>query len=137
MSDNSELKNAAAAVPEWCTPPEAWDEDRNYSDGELAHIAFLSKATPAKVLSMLAEIEHLRAKVEESEQGKIMLSGCEFQQRELIERVVRNVKGPSKYRSKYGTARWVLVKGAFGVGSGVAIALCREFGFDPDEYLRS
>ena len=65
------------------------------------------------------------------------LSGVEITERELIERVVRNVKGPSKYRSKYGTARWVLVRDAFGVGSGVANALCREFGFDPDENLRS
>ena len=67
----------------------------------------------------------------------MMLSGVEIAERELIERVVRNVKGPSKYRSKYGTARWVLVRDAFGVGSGVANALCREFGFDPDENLRS
>lgn len=67
----------------------------------------------------------------------MMFSGVEIAERELIERVVRNVKGPSKYRSKYGTARWVLVRDAFGVGSGVANALCREFGFDPDENLRS
>jgi hypothetical protein len=67
----------------------------------------------------------------------MMLSGVEIAERELVERVVRNVKGPSKYRSKYGTARWVLVRDAFGVGSGVANALCREFGFDPDENLRS
>lgn len=67
----------------------------------------------------------------------MMLSGVEIKERELIERVVRNVKGPSKYRSKYGTARWVLVRDAFGSGSGVANALCREFGFDPDENLRS
>jgi hypothetical protein len=66
----------------------------------------------------------------------MMLSGVEIKERELIERVVRNVKGPSKYRSKYGTARWVLVRDAFGCGSGVANALCREFGFDPDENLR-
>lgn len=65
------------------------------------------------------------------------LSGVEIDERELIERVVRNVKGPSKHHSKYGTARWVLVRDAFGVGSGVATALCREFGFDPDENLRS
>lgn len=67
----------------------------------------------------------------------MMLSGVEITERELIERVVRNVKGPSKYRSKYGTARWVLVRDAFGVGSGVANALCLEFGFDPDENLKS
>lgn len=65
------------------------------------------------------------------------LSGVEISERELIKRAIRNLKGPSKYRSKYGTARWVLVRDAFGTGSGVACALCREFGFDPDENLRS
>lgn len=65
------------------------------------------------------------------------LSGVEIEEEDLIERVVRNVKGPSKYRSKYGTARWVLVRDAFGVGSGVANALCRKYGFDPDENLKS
>ena len=67
----------------------------------------------------------------------ILLSGVDMEEEDLIGRVVRNVKGPSKYRSKYGTARWVLVKEAFGVGSGVATALCRRYGFDPDENLRS
>lgn len=67
----------------------------------------------------------------------IKLSGVEFEERELLARAVRNVKGPSKYRTKYGTPRWALVRDAFGVGSGVATALCREFGFDPDESLRS
>ena len=67
----------------------------------------------------------------------MILSGVEIEEEDLIERVVRNVKGPSRYRSKYGTARWVLVRDAFGVGSGVACALCRKYGFDPDENLRS
>lgn len=65
------------------------------------------------------------------------LSGVDMHERDLIGRVVRNVKGPSKYRSKYGTPRWALVRDAFGCGSGVATALCREFGFDPDENIRS
>ena len=67
----------------------------------------------------------------------MLLSGCEIEERDLIRRVIRNLKGPSKYRNKYGTARWILVRDAFAVGSGVANALCREFGFDPDENLRS
>lgn len=65
------------------------------------------------------------------------LSGCEIEERDLIRGVIRNLKGPSKYRSKYGVPRWVLVRDAFAVGSGVATALCREFGFDPEEVLRS
>lgn len=67
----------------------------------------------------------------------LTLSGVDIEEEDLIERVVRNVKGPSKYRSKYGVARWVLVRDAFGVGSGVANALCRRYGFDPDEALKS
>lgn len=67
----------------------------------------------------------------------ITLSGVEMEEEDLIGRVVRNVQGPSKYRCKHGTPRWVLVRDAFGVGSGVANALCRRYGFDPDEYLRS
>lgn len=67
----------------------------------------------------------------------MLLSGCEIEERDLIRRVIRNLKGPSKYRSKHGAARWVLVRDAFAVGSGVANALCREFGFDPDENIRS
>lgn len=61
------------------------------------------------------------------------LSGCDIEERDLIRQVIRNLKGPSKY----GTPRWALVRDTFGVGSGVATALCREFGFDPDEQLRS
>ena len=67
----------------------------------------------------------------------MLLSGVDMEEEDLIGRVVRNVKGPSKYRNKYGTARWVLVQEAFGVGSGVANALCLRYGFDPDEQLRS
>lgn len=67
----------------------------------------------------------------------LKLSGVDIEEEDLIERVVRNVKGPSKYRSKYGVARWVMVRDAFGVGSGVANALCRRYGFDPDEALKS
>lgn len=65
------------------------------------------------------------------------LSGCDIEERDLIRQVIRNLEGPSKYRSKYGAPRWALVRDAFAVGSGVANALCREFGFDPDENLRS
>jgi len=65
------------------------------------------------------------------------LSGCDIEERDLIRSAIRNLQGPSKYRTKYGTPTWALVRDAFGIGSGVANALCREFGFDPDEELRS
>lgn len=138
MNHLEALKAAAAAVPEDFSPPQAWDQDRNYHDDELAYIAFCEKATPAQLLSLLAEREHLLTENEVlKDAGRITLSGVSFSKLELIERAVSSVKGPSKYRSKHGIARWVLVKGAFGVGSGVANAMCRLFGFDPDENLRS
>lgn len=65
------------------------------------------------------------------------LSGCDIDERDLIRSAIRNLQGPSKYRSKHGQFRWALVRDAFGVGSGVASALCREFGFDPEEMIRS
>lgn len=65
------------------------------------------------------------------------LCGCEIDERDLIASAIRSLKGPSKYRSKYGAPRWALVRDTFGVGSGVASALCREFGFDPEEMIRS
>lgn len=67
----------------------------------------------------------------------LKLSGCEIEEEDLIRQAVRNVRGPSKYRNKYGVPRWALVRDAFGVGSGVATALCRRYGFDPDEHLKS
>lgn len=64
---------------------------------------------------------------------KIMLSGCEFTEGELVFRAVRNVHGSKRNLLQ----RWSLVKNVFGTGSGVAIALCRRFNFDPDEILKS
>lgn len=61
------------------------------------------------------------------------LAGCEFTERELLGRAVRNAK--PKNRNSY-KARWIVIKSTFGVGSGVANALCREFDLDPDEELK-
>jgi hypothetical protein len=69
--------------------------------------------------------------------NKIVIDGNEFECRELVGRAIASLEGPSKYRYKYGTERWVLVMKLFGVGSTVAHGLCREFGFDPCEALRS
>ncbi|KAB0489797.1 hypothetical protein EIY72_03715 [Pseudomonas vancouverensis] len=60
------------------------------------------------------------------------LSGCEFSEHELIRTAVRMVTGTSRR----GTQRWVVMKDAFCCGSGVAHALCRRFGFDPDEMVK-
>lgn len=61
------------------------------------------------------------------------LSGVEITERDLLERVMRNIRG--KGRHGYN-ARWIRVKDVFGVGSGVANALCHEFDLDPDEELK-
>jgi hypothetical protein len=66
------------------------------------------------------------------ESRKITLSGCEFSEHELIGRAVRAASGTHRR----GTQRWVAMKHAFGCGSGVANAICRRFGFDPDEMVK-
>ena len=60
-------------------------------------------------------------------------SGVEFTERELLDRVMRNIRGRGRYQPN---TRWIRVKDTFGVGSGVATALCYEFGLDPDEELK-
>jgi DNA gyrase/topoisomerase IV subunit B len=62
----------------------------------------------------------------------VRLERHEFDERDLIERVMRNMQGTSRY----GTPRWVLVRDAFGVGSTVANALCHEFDLNPDDELK-
>ncbi|MNQ51418.1 hypothetical protein D3C85_653970 [compost metagenome] len=75
-------------------------------------------------------IDELESQLIESR--KITLSGCEFSEHELIGRAVRAASGTHRR----GTQRWVAMKDAFGCGSGVANALCRRFGFDPDEMVK-
>lgn len=61
----------------------------------------------------------------------MVLSGVSLTQRDLLAGVMRNI-APKK---RQGSPRWALVRDTFGNGSGVSCALCREFGYDPDEYL--
>lgn len=61
------------------------------------------------------------------------LAGHTFDDRDLIRRVMRNLR---PRRGERNVMRWVLVKGAFGVGSTVACALCVEFDMDPDEVIK-
>ncbi|MBI6940024.1 hypothetical protein JET76_01575 [Pseudomonas putida] len=60
------------------------------------------------------------------------LSGCEFTEDDLLRTAVRMVRGTTRMKRP----RWALMMDAFCCGSGVAQALCRRFGFDPDEGLR-
>lgn len=62
------------------------------------------------------------------------LADNEFAERDLIERVMRNLQGPAG--NTYGRQRWAIVTGVFAIGSTCARALCREFGLDPDEHLK-
>ena len=97
------------------------------------------RATNAQLTAALlaAEAERDALKVElrdiNARGRKIMLSGCEFTEGELVWRAVRNVHGSKRNLLQ----RWSLVRNVFGTGSGVAIALCRRFNLDPDEILKS
>lgn len=62
----------------------------------------------------------------------IKLERHEFDERELLGRVMRCMRGPTRY----GTPRWVVVMNTFGFGSTVANAMCHEFGLDPDDMLK-
>jgi len=62
----------------------------------------------------------------------IILAGHSFEERELIGRVMRNMR---TVKRSYGTQRWVRVMHTFCVGSTVAYALCEEFGYDPEEQV--
>ena len=69
---------------------------------------------------------------QQTESRVITLSGCEFSEHELLRTAVRMVTGTNRR----GTQRWVAMKDAFCCGSGVAHALCRRFGYDPDEIVK-
>ena len=62
----------------------------------------------------------------------MILAGHQFNERDLLERVMRNITGPNRT----GEYRWILVRNTFAVGSTVAHALCQEFNLDPDEVLK-
>lgn len=96
--------------------------------------AFYRAARPGVVLAMIEEIHSLRQQVEQQKEVSrtITLSGCEFTEHDLLRTAMRMVSGTSRRKPP----RWVLMKDAFCCGSGVAHALCRRYGFDPDEDLR-
>lgn len=63
--DYEKIKKAAQlSVDREFTPPEAGDEDRRYTGPEIAWLDFVSLATPAAVLAVLAEIDQLKAELE-------------------------------------------------------------------------
>lgn len=72
-------------------------------------------------------LEHLNGR-----SRTITLAGCEYTEDALVGTAVRSVSGTGRQK----TPRWVLMMDAFVCGSGVAQALCRRYGLDPDEGLR-
>ncbi|MDH2013434.1 hypothetical protein N5J66_05555 [Pseudomonas juntendi] len=95
---------------------------------------FIASANPEAVLAMVEEIRTLRQQLEQQKNASrtITLAGCEYTEDDLIGTAVRCVSGNSRQK----TPRWVLMMDAFVCGSGVAQALCRRYGLDPDEGLR-
>ncbi len=61
----------------------------------------------------------------------MILAGHQFNERDLIERVMRNARRVKGEHA--GQYRWAWASDTFGVGSTVAHALCHEFGLDHDE----
>ena len=64
----------------------------------------------------------------------MILAGHQFQERDLIGRVMRNAQHVKTKGA--GIYRWTWVCNHFGVGSTVAHALCREFGLDPNDMVK-
>ena len=98
--------------------------------GEIARLNAERDALQLRLNAADQRIDELTA--QQAESRMITLSGCEFSEHELLRTAVRMVTGTSRR----GTQRWVAMKDAFCCGSGVAHALCRRFGFDPDETVK-
>lgn len=120
-----------------------WAEDNPWPDCECGHrpVQYVLGETFDR---MKAERDTLQLRLnaadqrideltaQQAESRMITLSGCEFSEHDLIRKAVRAVTGTSRR----GILRWVAMKDAFCVGSGVANALCWRFGFDPDETVK-
>lgn len=63
----------------------------------------------------------------------IILTGHKFECRDIVKRVVMNLKCA---RGERNMQRWVLVMHTFAVGSTVAYAMCQEFNLDPEEVIK-
>lgn len=63
--------------------------------------------------------------------SQLVLADIRFEMDDLIRRAVRNARP----RDPGVHVRWSAIEYAFGVGSTVAIALCRHYDMDPDEQI--
>ncbi|WP_256658233.1 hypothetical protein [Pseudomonas sp. DG56-2] len=111
---------------------ERFDHDLgNWRDSEIVGLKLIDDQSDdrehGQVAELQAEIERLN-----TQSRVITLSGCEFTEDDLLARAVRGVSGTGRQKRP----RWALMTDVFLCGSGVAHALCRRFGLDPDEGLR-
>ncbi|MCZ9639593.1 MULTISPECIES: hypothetical protein [Pseudomonas] len=111
---------------------ERYDHDYGgWRDSEIVGLKLIDDQSDecehGQVAELQAEIERLKG-----QSRTIALSGCEFTEDDLLRTAVRMVRGTTRMKRP----RWALMMDAFCCGSGVAQALCRRFGFDPDEGLR-
>jgi hypothetical protein len=61
MTDYAELKNSAEKTKSLeYFPPEPYDDDRRYSDAEIAWLEFVNTATPDLILALIAENKSLK-----------------------------------------------------------------------------
>lgn len=65
--------------------------------------------------------------------GMELAHGVFYTERKLVEGVLRNMKQQNLGRHR--RPRWAVITQVFGVGSGVAHGICREFGYDPEEMI--
>lgn len=121
---------------EWCQD-DVWDacecghESVRYVLGsEFDRVTAERDALQQRLNAADQRVDELTA--QQAESRMITLSGCEFSEHDLLHTAVRMSTGTSRR----GTQRWVAMKDAFCCGSGVAHALCRRFGFDPDETVK-
>lgn len=90
-------------------------------------------ARAPRIASAVATKPNRSAVAEEralEDKSTITLAGIAFERRGLLERAMRNLRTMAPRR---GEVRSVLVGRLFGTGSTVSAALCREFGYDPEE----
>jgi hypothetical protein len=59
--------------------------------------------------------------------------GVFYTERKLVEGVLRNLA--TQNLGRHRSPRWAVITRVFGVGSGVAKGICREFGYDPEEMI--
>ena len=94
----------------------------NYSDDQLPPVS-----------EVLPEDKMPWDVINELRKGKEFAPGVFYPERELVGRVLLNMKQQNLGRHR--SPRWAVITRVFGVGSGVAKGICREFGYDPEEMI--